>query len=123
MSLRVAVASTDGKYVNDHFGRAKQFLVFDINGSEYRFLGLRQNTPSCNLEGMEEDRHSKTIELLADCQAVLVAGIGPGAERYLSEHGIKALVIPDFIDEALKQTAELVKDESGSNFTKDLELD
>ncbi|HEY8464228.1 MAG TPA: NifB/NifX family molybdenum-iron cluster-binding protein [Bacillota bacterium] len=107
MFLRVAVASTDGKYVNDHFGRAKQFLVFDINGSEYRFLELRQNTPSCNLEGTDENKHLKTVELLADCQAVLVARIGPGAERYLSEHGIKAIVIPDFIEEALKQITKL----------------
>lgn len=59
MFLRVAVASTDGKYVNDHFGRAKQFLIFDINGSEYQFLELRQNTPSCNLEGTDENKHLK----------------------------------------------------------------
>jgi len=103
VSLRVAVASTDGKYVNDHFGRAKQFLVFDLSETEYRFLELRPNTPSCNWENPDENRHLKTVELLSDCQVVLVARIGPGAEQFLNEHGIKVLVIPNFIDEALEE--------------------
>ena len=30
MSLRVAVASSDGKTVNEHFGQASRFLIFDI---------------------------------------------------------------------------------------------
>jgi len=103
MSYRVAVASTDGKYVNEHFGRAKQFLVFEFNDNGYQFIELRQNLPSCNIEQSDESGHSRTVELLADCKAVLVARIGPGAEQYLIQHGIKALTIPDFIDEALKQ--------------------
>lgn len=99
--MRVAVASTDGKYVNDHFGRAKQFLIFDVNETEYQFLETRSNIPSCNLEETEENRHLKTVKLLVDCQVVLVARIGPGAEQYLRDHGLKVLVIPDFIDKAL----------------------
>ena len=107
MAYRVAVASTDGKYVNDHFGRARQFLIFEISPDGYQFIELRSNIPSCNLEEAGESKHSKTLELLADCRAVLVARIGPGAERVLTERGIKALTIPDFIDEALKQAQQL----------------
>ncbi len=103
MSYRVAVASTDGKYVNDHFGRARQFLIFEIGPTGYQFVELRPNVPSCNSEEADESGHLKTIKLLTDCRAVLVARIGPGAEQVLAEHGIRALTIPDFIDEALKQ--------------------
>lgn len=28
---RIAVVSTDGKTVNDHFGRAERFLIYDID--------------------------------------------------------------------------------------------
>ncbi len=30
MTIRVAVGSSDGKYVNQHFGHAQKFLIFDI---------------------------------------------------------------------------------------------
>lgn len=111
MQFRVAVASTDGKYVNEHFGRAKQFLIFDLDSSRYQFLELRRNEPSCR-SGQEDEKHLATIELLADCQALLVARIGPGAEAVLNQNGIKAYVIPDFIDEALKQLSSLNRKES-----------
>jgi nitrogen fixation protein NifX len=103
MSYRVAVASTDGKYVNEHFGRAKQFLIFELDDNGYQFMELRQNKPSCNVEQSEESGHLKTVQLLEDCKAILVARIGPGAEQYLLQNGIKPLIIPDFIDEALQQ--------------------
>jgi Uncharacterized conserved protein len=105
---RVAVASTDGKYVNEHFGRAKQFLVFELNDDGYQFIELRQNEPSCHVAQSDEGGHFHTVQLLEDCKAVLVARIGPGAEQYLLQHGLKALIIPDFIDEALKQVSELI---------------
>ena len=103
MSNRVAVASTDGKYVNEHFGRAKQFLIFELGENDYQFLELRENQPSCHVESSDESAHLQTVKLLGDCKAVLVARIGPAAEEYLLQHGIKPLIIPDFIDEALKQ--------------------
>lgn len=107
MAYRVAVASTDGKYVNDHFGRARQFLIFELSPDGYQFIELRSNIPSCNPELLDENRHSQTLELLADCQAVIVARIGPGAEQILAARGIKVLTIPDFIDEALKHMQQL----------------
>ncbi len=106
MSNRVAVASTDGKYVNEHFGRAKQFLIFELGENDYQFLERRENQPSCHIESSDESAHLQTVKLLKDCKAVLVARIGPAAEEYLLQHGIKPLIIPDFIDEALKQAKE-----------------
>lgn len=39
MSFKVAVASSDGKYINQHFGWAQQFLIFEIDDNgEYKFL-------------------------------------------------------------------------------------
>lgn len=45
---------------------------------------------------------SRTVELLADCREVLVSQIGPGAVLALASKGIKPRVLPDFIDDALK---------------------
>lgn len=102
-AVRVAVASSDGRYVNDHFGRARQFLVFEIKDDQFRFLEVRENVPPC-LGGEHDDhRLARTVELFSDCRGVLVSRIGPGAIEALAARGIEAYVIPDFIDEALKR--------------------
>lgn len=103
MSIKVAVASSDGKYVNEHFGRARQFLIFDIKDEKYEFDELRDNAPPCAGQDHHEDLLIKTVELLSDCQAILVSQIGPGAMEALALKGIKSYVIPDFIDEALNR--------------------
>lgn len=109
MTIKVAVASSDGKYINEHFGRTQQFLVFEINDDEYEFIELRKSTPPCNGQGHNEDLMLTTIEMLSDCQAIVVSQIGPGAIERLAVHGINAYVIPDFIEDALKRLISIIK--------------
>lgn len=32
MSYKIAIATSDGKFVNQHFGRANQFLIVELKG-------------------------------------------------------------------------------------------
>lgn len=51
MSYRVAAASTDGKVVNQHFGRAELFHIFEISEDEgYRFLESRKVDACCGMK-------------------------------------------------------------------------
>ncbi|MDS1030214.1 NifB/NifX family molybdenum-iron cluster-binding protein [Bacillota bacterium LX-D] len=110
MSYKIAVASSDGKFINEHFGRSKQFLIFEVaENNEYRFLELRHNTPPCNSGEHGEDQMEKTINLLSDCSIVLVSQIGPGAERKLQAKGMRSYSVPDFIEDAL---TKLIQSES-----------
>ena len=112
MSIKVAVSSEDGKTVHQHFGQTTQFVVCEIDGTTVRFVETRRNRPPCGtaLEdgetGHDENRMGQTIELIADCRAVVSAQIGRGAVAHLAERGIQAFVIPDFIDLALKRLVE-----------------
>lgn len=103
MAVKVAVASSDGKVVNRHFGHSKVFLIFKINSEGFEFLETRENTPPCNEQEHHDDKLLRSVELLADCGAVLVSQIGLGAAQLLKSRGITPYVIPDFIDEALKK--------------------
>ena len=104
MSFRVAVASSDGKFVNQHFGMASQFLIFEVDDQrEYKFLELRENTPACSVEGHSDDSLARSVELISDCKAVLVSHVGPGAVDVLASQGIETYIAPIFIDEALKE--------------------
>lgn len=37
MAYKVAFASSDGKVVNQHFGRTKQFLIVEIDNKDYKY--------------------------------------------------------------------------------------
>lgn len=103
---RVAVASTDGKVINEHFGRASRFLVFEINGTEtFKFIETRETYPVCRPEGHHQQGLELATQLLQDCRAVLVSQIGPGAAATLQQRGIRPIVRPDFIDTALAEYA------------------
>ena len=44
---RLAVATSDGFTVNEHFGHAKFFRVYDINQSGYDFIEVRDAVAAC----------------------------------------------------------------------------
>lgn len=117
MSLRVAVSSADGKTVHQHFGQTTQFIVCEIDEDRIDVLERRANSPACGTSGAgdetghDQDRMERTIALVADCRAVISAQIGAAAAKRLSEQGIQAFIIPDFVDSAL---ARLVR--SGALF-------
>jgi predicted Fe-Mo cluster-binding NifX family protein len=107
--MKVAVASQNQKVVHQHFGRATQFLIYEIEESGASLVEIRQNRPPCGTRqeegdsGHDSDSLQRSVDLLADCRAVVVAQIGRGAVLMLSQRGIQAFVIPGFIDEALQK--------------------
>jgi len=114
MSWKVAVASTDGKFINQHFGRAKDFLIFQWENASFLFLERRPTDSVC---GYSEEEHDNAllsaVENLADCQAVLAAQIGPGAKNILLSYGIKPYVVINFIEEALGKLAATLEKDKG----------
>jgi nitrogen fixation protein NifX len=97
---KVAVASTDGININEHFGRSREFLIYEVNETgTFQFLETRQIPPATDSEHMHAA--SRAVELLGDVEAVLVAQIGPRAESELLGKGIYALPVTGPIDRAL----------------------
>lgn len=79
MDIRVAVASSDGKTVNEHFGRARRFMIFRLQEGSWHHLEDRKNLPPCAGQEHSDDLLDRTAELIADCRGVVVSEIGPGA--------------------------------------------
>ncbi len=88
--MKVAFASTDKIHVNEHFGRAEQFYIWEIGPEEAGFTGMVQ----VRTEGDDEaDRIEARCAGLADCALVYVAEIGgPAAARLVAKkiHPIKS---------------------------------
>lgn len=101
MSIRVAIGSSDGKVINQHFGRAKQFLIFDVS-DDVQFVELRQNVAACGDFQHDGNALSKSVEVISDCKAVFVSKIGGGAVQALASKGIKVFETPYIIEEVLE---------------------
>jgi predicted Fe-Mo cluster-binding NifX family protein len=101
-SYRVALASTDNRNVDQHFGRAESFLIVDVDDSgAYEEIEQRFVVPICNGGSHNSDKMKRGVEALLDCNFVLAARIGPGAVDELSQHGIAAFELPGPVGEAL----------------------
>jgi nitrogen fixation protein NifX len=106
-SWRVAIASLDGKVVNEHCGRAKEFLIVEIKpDGTGEFLERRAVMPLCNSGDHSQEALSSCVGALGDCAAVLVARIGPTAKRSLELNGISVFEQPDYIENAISKLAK-----------------
>ena len=103
MSYKIAVASSDGKVVNQHFGKATQFLVFEVEEDNFKFLKLLESSPFCNYGEHDENKLLSAVDALEGSRAVLVSQIGNGAAQALKTKGIEVFDVHDFIEDALKK--------------------
>lgn len=99
--MKIAVASSDGIVVNQHFGRAKQFYIYEKQGNKFHFIEKRRGIPFCNHGEYEDGALQHAIDLIEDCFGVLVLQIGSAAEQVLEEKGITVFVARGYIEDVL----------------------
>ncbi|MCH5265582.1 MAG: dinitrogenase iron-molybdenum cofactor biosynthesis protein [Lachnospiraceae bacterium] len=99
---RIAAASSDGIVVNQHFGRAETFYIYEASSREEpRYLEKREVEPLCQGGNHQEAKLTESVEHLKDCQYVLVSRIGPGAVAALEQKGITPMELPGMIEESI----------------------
>ena len=106
--LRVAVASSQGREVDLHFGHADQFLVFDILPHQVEFIDARKvPAEEDDMEGVED--LDRVVELVSDCQYVVSRRAGPHAVERLSGRGIRSVEHVGSLVAGLQELRSLVK--------------
>jgi lactoylglutathione lyase len=85
--LRIAVASSGGGRIDQHFGQTEVFRVFDVSAAGAAHL---EDRDIANYAEGEEDRRDTICRMLADCRALLVAKIGIAPQEKLAGVGIEA---------------------------------
>jgi len=104
---RVAIASLDGKVINEHFGRAREFYIIDLApDGTYSLIEKRTVTPLCANDEHTREGLYNSIVALRDCTAVLVSRIGMAAKKALEQNRISVFEQPDYIDSALSKLAQ-----------------
>ncbi|MBW4475804.1 MAG: nitrogenase cofactor biosynthesis protein NifB [Tolypothrix brevis GSE-NOS-MK-07-07A] len=96
--ILVAVATKGSGLVNQHFGHAKEFQIYEVDGNEARFVSHRKIDHFCQGGYGEDATLDKIIEAIADCKAVLVSKIGECPKTKLQEVGIQTVESYDIIE-------------------------
>lgn len=111
--MKIAFATTDEKNINDHFGRAGMFAVYDISKDVSRFVETRKfadgedrSITSTREQGkVHEDLVQAKVDRLSDCRIVYLTDIGGPAAARLVKNGMMPLKVKEatVIDDALAQ--------------------
>jgi nitrogen fixation protein NifB len=101
--ILVAVATKGGGLVNQHFGHAKEFQVFEVDANEAKFVGHRKIDHYCQSGYGEEATLDHIIKAIADCKAVLVSKIGHCPQEELHKAGIQAVEAYDVIEKVASE--------------------
>ena len=89
--MRIAVASTDGKNVNEHFGKAVEFHIFDLGAEGLKPVERRQVTPLSvgdKNHDFDEARFGAVLAKISDCGRVYITKIGEKPAEELKRRGI-----------------------------------
>jgi nitrogen fixation protein NifB len=116
---KVAVASLSGDSVDLHFGQAKKFLVFQVEGSkitEIESIVVNQ-MPNVAMSG---DAHKGKLEMLAEllhgCDVVISMSIGTPAKEYLKEEGIQSYTASGPVRTAVKDAVVALFQDRSNTF-------
>lgn len=99
--LKVAFASTDRTRVNQHFGAAEGFAIFEVTPEKATLVGVAEFAEEA-MDG-NEDKLGAKVDFLDGCAAVYVMAIGASAIKKLMAKGVQPIRVDevDAIDDLL----------------------
>lgn len=127
MSYKIAVASSDEINVDETFGQAERFIIYEAKGKNYNKLEIRDVVDKTSQEGDSFEVEKKTgcdkkesscgtgcgtgggcggavpakLEYLFDCRAVVCKKIGTQVQKQLEKKAISYFDVTCTVKEAL----------------------
>lgn len=119
---KFAISSRSGINVDQHFGHAAEFYIYTYNNGKIRFLEKRNVEKYCT--GIlncydHEDKISKTIKAVNDCDAVLALRVGLEPRKKLEKAGIRIIEMYEPINNGVKLAVEKIQLESREGVIND----
>ena len=103
--MRIAVVSKDKKNVDERFGRADRFLIYDGDRNNLNFVGERQSEPLVFSEnvGFDREMFSWIVDIIQDCDLVVSTSICKKPARELRRRGVVPVEYKGSIDKFLSK--------------------
>lgn len=93
MTVKIAFASSDRRAVDQHFGAAEAFAIYELGESEARLVAVAEFIETA-MDGHEGKLAAK-VELLADCAAVYCNAVGASAIQQLLAKSIQPMRVDE----------------------------
>jgi nitrogen fixation protein NifB len=103
IAILIAVATKGSGRINQHFGHAKEFQVYEVSTSGAKFVGNRRVDNYCQGGFGEEESLETVIRAINDCVAVFMSRIGHCPREGLLKAGIEP--VDRFALEYIEQSA------------------
>ncbi len=133
MSYKIAVASSDGKQIDETFGAAKKFIIYEVTEGLYKKLEERffheekteqvildngkgnleekcgdgnacENSNGCQRRGCAGAKEaSAKVEFISDCRCIVCRKIGFHIQKQLERKAISAFDVSCPVEEALEK--------------------
>lgn len=117
--MKIAFATTDGTSVDEHFGRAGMFAIYELTDKGFTFIEMRKFADGRDAEiestkGMgriHDDKVDAKVENLKDCKIVYLTEIGGPSAARLVKRGMMPIKVKEVvsIEESLNKLLETVK--------------
>jgi MoaA/NifB/PqqE/SkfB family radical SAM enzyme len=106
---KYAVASKSGMLVDQHFGHAGEFYIYETDGAKVKILEKRlvKNYCTCNDECDDKKPAMESIlAAVADCSGVIALRTGDAPTRKLESLGIEVISTYDRIEDAVLKASK-----------------
>jgi nitrogenase cofactor biosynthesis protein NifB len=116
-ALRFAVASSGGYVVDQHFGHARGFYIYEYRGGQVSLLERRDIPQYCfGPEGCRDHEELFWVigGIIEDCAAVIVMRIGEAPRFKLAERGIQVFMTYDYVTDAVREAAAKIGNAAGA---------
>ncbi len=117
--MKIAFATTDGKTVDEHFGRAGMFAIYELTESGHYFVESRKFadgmdesvTDTKDMGPLHNNAVQSKVDRLSDCKLVYLTEIGGPSAARLVKKGMMPMKVkePVAIERALAQLEEVIK--------------
>lgn len=104
--IKIAFASSDRLRVDQHFGAAERFVIYEVTLDRANLAGVAEFAPEA-MDGNENKLGAK-VDFLAGCAAVYVMAIGASAIKQLLARGIQPIRVGE-VDSVYELLVEVGK--------------
>lgn len=108
--IKIAFASKDGEFVNEHFGWCEKFYIYEVDANHYKFI---KEVDSSIKHEKEVDKLEYKIECIDASDILYVTKIGPKAANMVKIAGtysLKSSSEDEKIEDVLESLQKLMSD-------------
>ncbi|GAM10767.1 FeMo cofactor biosynthesis protein NifB [Geobacter sp. OR-1] len=107
--MLIAVASKDGRDINQHFGHAERFLIYDVDGESIQLVDEKKVERYCSYDPDHPLRGHllrAIAEALKGCRVVACCQIGECPQQEMANLGVETFVVSGPIKTVLTELAK-----------------